>query len=944
MNCKSKVKNLFSYLLSIKKMDEGVITNLNQYEKLFWQVNLKAYDKFCIKNDPNKEEWLEIDKSNKVIYDELFKLYLQLQKNSDNLEIVWGNYILSWNVEDKKIIKPIFTTKMELDFDAEIGRFLLKPYDGKTKMELDMFVGMNIPNMEKIIEIKNEIESMTFDPRNIEDTENILNKTAHYLSSDINPEGEIKKEECGPVDIKTSKYPVFFNAPVIIVRKIDNRLWNNELANILRLIDKGYSIPATIQALIEEKEINEEPGEKDKWKELDNNILFPLPSNEEQREVVHRLSNNYGVVVQGPPGTGKSHTIVNLICHLLAHGKRVLVTSQTGRALRVLSERIPEEIKPLCISILGDDTKSLKELDESVRIITENLAVNPESLKQEIIPLRKQLTACKNRQKELYEQLKQTEAIEYKNLNYNGKVSKLMDIAKWVRENEEHYSWIEDDIKLASKCPITDEEMDKLIKLLNKIDDDDLMKVNSFMSTLEELPSLEKICSEIEIIREINENYDEYRENLKYLSIPQKANINNYKELEDILEKAEKRMKEIENSWLKNVINCYYNSEVMRPIIKHLYMKTNYYVEELSNIERQLAAHKIIVQENVDFLKLKKDFKEIYAYITKKGKIGVLYILFHRRYNYILKGCSIDENFIRSKEQAETMNLYINKKIIEMDLMNLWNSTMVEYGALHIENYNVDTMVKVEKSIKKLGSIIDWNFDIRNKIKAHIGEIEFIKDMNWYESDTYLKLKEGLEGFINIKKYDEAKAFIKNVWKLCLSTECMKVLGSDIEKMDIKKIKDDYKAVYKLKILIPKAKEIKFYINKLEEVVPVFTMRMKSSKDRTKFVNFNKAFKWKQLSGILYKTHMLKPEIIEDLMENERTKENLLIKQIVPKEAWYNQIINTNESQKRSLYAWMQAVKRIGKGTGKYADKYRSMAQRNGTMQGLHTCLDYAFK
>ena len=52
-----------------------------------------------------------------------------------------------------------------------------------------------------------------------------------------------------------------------------------------------------------------------------------------------------GVLVQGPPGTGKSQTIANLICHLLALGKKVLVTSHAARALTVLKNKIPEEIR-----------------------------------------------------------------------------------------------------------------------------------------------------------------------------------------------------------------------------------------------------------------------------------------------------------------------------------------------------------------------------------------------------------------------------------------------------------------------------------------------------------------------------------------------------------------------------------------------------------------------
>ena len=70
-------------------------------------------------------------------------------------------------------------------------------------------------------------------------------------------------------------------------------------------------------------------------------LLFPLQFNDEQRQIVDRLSQQSGVVVQGPPGTGKSHTIANLVCHLLATGNRVLVTSHAPRALRILKDKIP---------------------------------------------------------------------------------------------------------------------------------------------------------------------------------------------------------------------------------------------------------------------------------------------------------------------------------------------------------------------------------------------------------------------------------------------------------------------------------------------------------------------------------------------------------------------------------------------------------------------------
>ena len=46
------------------------------------------------------------------------------------------------------------------------------------------------------------------------------------------------------------------------------------------------------------------------------------------------------VSVFGPPGTGKSQTIVNLVAHLIANGKTVLVASRMDKAVDVVAERL----------------------------------------------------------------------------------------------------------------------------------------------------------------------------------------------------------------------------------------------------------------------------------------------------------------------------------------------------------------------------------------------------------------------------------------------------------------------------------------------------------------------------------------------------------------------------------------------------------------------------
>ena len=101
-------------------------------------------------------------------------------------------------------------------------------------------------------------------------------------------------------------------------------------------------------------------------------FYFPLASNEEQGRIISTLNNKSSVLVQGPPGTGKTHTIANLTSHLLATGQRVLITSQTAKALSVLKSKLPEELQNLSVSLLGGDSASMKDLEKVVSTISVN--------------------------------------------------------------------------------------------------------------------------------------------------------------------------------------------------------------------------------------------------------------------------------------------------------------------------------------------------------------------------------------------------------------------------------------------------------------------------------------------------------------------------------------------------------------------------------------------
>src|SRR5208283_4945526 len=101
-------------------------------------------------------------------------------------------------------------------------------------------------------------------------------------------------------------------------------------------------------------------------------LFYPFPSNPSQRRVAHLVDDPKTriTVVQGPPGTGKSLTIANLACHLIASGKRVLITSQKDKALQVVDEMLKGlELAQLPMTLLRQDRESKKQLRERLESI-----------------------------------------------------------------------------------------------------------------------------------------------------------------------------------------------------------------------------------------------------------------------------------------------------------------------------------------------------------------------------------------------------------------------------------------------------------------------------------------------------------------------------------------------------------------------------------------------
>ena len=186
----------------------------------------------------------------------------------------------------------------------------------------------------------------------------------------------------------------------------------------------------------------------------------------EQEAVARRLAEHRGVTVQGPPGTGKTHTIANLISHLVGHGKRVLVTSQKEQALLVLRDKIPESIRDLSVAVLGSSAASLAQLDQSVQAIYEHaVGLDRAPARARIAELESRLAELHRDIGELRTRISASIARERDSYTVGTATHSPSTLGQWLAANAADLDYIPDRIDPAAACPLSGAEIAELYRL-----------------------------------------------------------------------------------------------------------------------------------------------------------------------------------------------------------------------------------------------------------------------------------------------------------------------------------------------------------------------------------------------------------------------------------------------------------------------------------------------
>ncbi|MEN6390806.1 MAG: AAA domain-containing protein [Syntrophomonas sp.] len=921
-----------SYSLTISKGDNDIAFEESKDRVLSWSKWIDAWEKWAAVMAPK----MKIQK----LYSDFFSLYQRFQREEEIIELIWGHGLFTWNTNGQRISRHLFVTRMGLFFIAEKGAFEIIPTDKGTWVEIDMLNELEIPNIERLVNSIRIWQEEGIDPLDPGIIESLSSEIVNTISSEGTVNFDISKRS----NATTTNIPIVYNTPALFIRDKTVRQWQAELNNIITAIDEGHPIPPLITALTVDEELNSIlPPEfvestLEEWKSVGEEIFFPLVSNNEQKEIITRLSRSFGVSVQGPPGTGKSHTIANLICHLLAHGKRVLVTSHTERALRVLADKIPENVRNLCVSVTGGDSSSIKEIEASIRAISDNLSLNVEELNDNLAQYKADLSNIRNEIAKLRHTLRQAATKENTKIPFEGSEKLPWQIAEWLNNNEEH-SWIPDSINYESNQP-SDETITRLFYLAGTLKRADLDAIDTYRPPLDKIPTLQSFKHLIQSWTKENEALNTCREAMAGW----RNTVEIHPEIDSLIQHIDDSLASISlfsEPWSKNILDDISKGGIHKEHWSSLVNDCRPEIEDISQINRLLAPYYIMFPSGVSLSQLREDLEKLHQHLSDNKSINWMFInLTGRKLKYLIDEVAINGAKIKDVDQVGLLLKNIERDMKQQVLINRWNSYMSDIDG-EVFRYDQQRLIPLlDSHLNVIQIALDWEEKTVSPISPILKGLGIDQTANLTSPEWFMRLREGLKAVYQEKCFNEIdnqittlRTFLERGLSSPNAHPCWSQLLKALENRDDGLWESILNELNRLSSIESQRNELEGIRVEVAKLVPLWVSQIINSAGNGEPldvpVDWKTAWKWSQANS-WYTKFKTKTDVesLINTINHKQKQEARLIEHIVATSAWLHQIKNTTEPQKRSLHAWVQIIKRIGKGTGKYAEKHRQDAKR----------------
>lgn len=805
-------------------------------------------------------EKLKKFKKNKETYSKLYRAYNDI-KNDSNLEIVLSLGFIQYsklnnNGNLSKTNQHLFHFPLSLDIDS--NNVVKISFSDLENPYADFFFLNNTPIEKEVLSniidrFEERITEFGYEYIYENDFKELISKSIQKISSSSEFENSIYRPESD--HFREDYFKISFS-PAINIKQRKPRFFEKLTDSIIKYSDENKVEAKLFNLLVRNPEslgnnsytksnyFKDELFEtyKDKAKSLngeeDFSVFFPLPFNKEQKQIYENYLKNRLTVVTGPPGTGKSHTIVNILCSLLAQGKRVLVTAQTDKALESLLDKIPETFDDLIFTKIQLETNQNRfSLEKSIgnisKILTDSFYLNVESKIEELDNLKAEYVKLKS---EVIRALEK----EYSEININDSFQNLRAyqiVEKFESKNSEEWNWIQDEL--------TNDELSNFELIRQEI-----LKYKELSDT--KIRYSNSLNIDISTVLDELENFDFKN----FLTLQE-----NYNKQLNHLRLTEHSKDKVLKIKLEKVIDIASEFSTSDIVLKN--------IKELEQLQKQINTR--ISQENLTANKTFSDLTlngtkylldiETYLSFAENGKAGIFTRLANANFKQVsyLEHFTINSKKCNNKTEILQLKSLIENLIVINNNFNLLNQN--GYLFSFDDNSNLLEKCKVLNDVLKK---VEINKNVVSKIQF---DSDFI-NLSEYCQINLFNIDELSRKAILLKEDFEKLQDLNN--KLTEQKQMLQNIDSIIEQSTIKEILSNFLPVNKIDD-----------VQKFEQLKSKFLEIGKQIEIEQTFINLKKYLKnllpntFDSLNNV--PNHYISKENFEYASANEFIKQNEFI-------------------------------------------------------------------
>lgn len=882
------------------------------------------------------------------LFESLYELHGRIERESERVELVLGDGILGWRRPEGAIFHPVLLQRVHLAFNPSLPEFTIADSGRQVELYTGLFRSMEDVDARALSTCREELAKGGFGPLGHGDTAGFLKR----LSSVLAAKAELIADGSPKAD---AEVPQIGRDPVVFLRA-RNQGFAIVLDEILQDVLNREHLPTSLLRIVGTdpgpEAVVEETNPTESWTEPEN-ILLSKPANPEQIQIAQRLDQHGCVLVQGPPGTGKTHTIANLIGHLLVQGKSVLVTSHTTKALNVLRGQVVAALRPLCVSVLDNDLESRSQMEGAVQAIAEKLSSSDaEALAREAGALTEQRKQIVSELLRLRRALLDAQADEYRDVVFGGRSFPPSDAARKVAEEASKKAWIPMPVKLGAALPLSEEEVRELYRTNNELQAGHEVELGHALPNPSDLALPQDLAALWLRRRALTEMDLGFRQELWATPPTGKEDAQTFEKL------ARRAFDAVEplggsDAWKLAIVAAGMGEEAERSVWQSLLSMIRSLNTDAAQARELLLNH----APSVGGTQLSNQLaavSEVLQHLKDGGGLGALTFLAHGSWRRLIRESKVASGEPRTAEHFRAIEAMLRLKQFRQDLAGRWDRQMGALGAplssqmgevpeqawaqfcAEIErclSWAESTLKPVQTELKRCG--LNWT--------ALLDELP----PNLAPHGNLLRLRDAVVGPLQrvltsraraVEKArldDQLAGLMRSLDRWGGAAAPSRIVRSVFTALRAESIAA-YEAAYSGLVDVVQRRDIlakrRALLTRLDAVAPGWAQALRERREahgRSEPPGAPEdAWMWRQLNDELERRGQVQLSEVQGRIEAQAVELRRITAELIERRAWAWQARRTSLPQRQALEGWLKLVQKIGKGTGKTAARYRAEAAR----------------